>query len=196
MLGNFSFGDYFKELAIPLAWELLTATFGLDGDRLWVTVYRDDDDAAAIWRDVIGVPAERIQRMGEDNFWEMGETGPCGPSSEIYYDRGPDWGPDGGPAGGGGEERFVEFWNLVFMQFDRQVDAYPGPSSQAQHRHRRRPGADPHGPPGRPVDLGDRRAAPDHRRGGAPDRPHLRRRRPKSTWPCGYWPTTPVRCRS
>ena len=123
MLGNFSFGDYFKELAIPLAWELLTSTFGLDGDRLWVTVYRDDDAAAAIWRDVIGVPEERIQRMGEDNFWEMGETGPCGPSSEIYYDRGPDWGPDGGPAGGGGEERFVELWNLVFMQFDRQVDA-------------------------------------------------------------------------
>jgi alanyl-tRNA synthetase len=123
MLGNFSFGDYFKELAIPLAWELLTSVFGLDGDRLWVTVYRDDDAAAAIWRDVIGVPVERIQRMGEDNFWEMGETGPCGPSSEIYYDRGPDWGPGGGPAGGGGEERFVELWNLVFMQFDRQVDA-------------------------------------------------------------------------
>ena len=122
MLGNFSFGDYFKELAIPLAWELLTSIFGLDGDRLWVTVYRDDDAAAAIWRDVIGVTVERVQRMGEDNFWEMGETGPCGPSSEIYYDRGPEWGAAGGPAGGGGEERFVELWNLVFMQFDRQVD--------------------------------------------------------------------------
>jgi len=123
MLGNFSFGDYFKERAIPLAWELLTSVFGLDPDRLWVSVYRDDDEADGIWRDAVGVPAERIQRMDEDNFWEMGETGPCGPCSEIYYDRGPQWGPDGGPAGGGGEERFVEIWNLVFMQFDRQADA-------------------------------------------------------------------------
>jgi alanyl-tRNA synthetase len=123
MLGNFSFGDYFKERAIPLAWELLTTKFKMDGDRLWVTVYRDDDDAAAIWRDDVGVPAGRIQRMDDDNFWEMGETGPCGPCSEIYYDRGPAWGPDGGPAAGGGEERFVEIWNLVFMQYDRQSNA-------------------------------------------------------------------------
>ena len=123
MLGNFSFGDYFKERAIPLAWELLTSVFALDGDRLWVSVYKDDDEAAEIWRDAVGVPAERIQRMDEDNFWEMGETGPCGPCSEIYFDRGPSWGPAGGPAGGGGEERFVEIWNLVFMQFDRQADA-------------------------------------------------------------------------
>jgi alanyl-tRNA synthetase len=123
MLGNFSFGDYFKEGAIPLAWEFLTGTLGLDGDRLWASVFREDDDAAAIWRDTIGLPAKRVQRMDEeDNFWEMGETGPCGPSSEIYYDRGPEWGPDGGPAGGGGEERFVEIWNLVFMQYDRQAD--------------------------------------------------------------------------
>ncbi len=122
MLGNFSFGDYFKETAIPLAWELLTGPLGLDGDRIWVSVYRDDDEAAAIWADTVGVPAGRIQRLDEDNFWEMGETGPCGPSSEIYYDRGPEWGPDGGPAGGGGEERFVEIWNLVFMQYDRLAD--------------------------------------------------------------------------
>jgi alanyl-tRNA synthetase len=122
MLGNFSFGDYFKELAIPLAWELLTGPLGLDGDRMWVSVYRDDDEAAAIWADTVGLPAVRIQRLDEDNFWEMGETGPCGPSSEIYYDRGPEWGPDGGPAGGGGEERFVELWNLVFMQYDRLAD--------------------------------------------------------------------------
>ena len=122
MLGNFSFGDYFKDRAIPLAWELLTGTFKLDGDRLWVSVYKDDDEAADIWRSSIGVPPTRIQRMDEDNFWEMGETGPCGPCSEIYYDRGPKWGPDGGPAGGGGEERFVELWNLVFMQYDRQSD--------------------------------------------------------------------------
>jgi alanyl-tRNA synthetase len=122
MLGNFSFGDYFKDRAIPLAWELLTTTFKLDGDRLWVSVYRDDDEAADIWGDVIGVPPARIQRMDDDNFWEMGDTGPCGPCSEIYFDRGPDWGPEGGPAGGGGEERFVELWNLVFMQYDRQFD--------------------------------------------------------------------------
>ena len=123
MLGNFSFGDYFKERAIPLAWELLTEAFGLDGDRLWVSVYKDDDEAAEIWRSSVGVPSERIQRMDEDNFWEMGDTGPCGPCSEIYYDRGPAWGAGGGPAAGGGEERFVEIWNLVFMQFDRQMDS-------------------------------------------------------------------------
>ena len=121
MLGNFSFGDYFKSEAIPLAWGLLTEVFGLDGDRLWVSVYTDDDEADSIWREKVGVAANRIQRMGDDNFWEMGDTGPCGPSSEIYFDRGPEWGADGGPAGGG-EERFVEIWNLVFMQYDRQHD--------------------------------------------------------------------------
>jgi alanyl-tRNA synthetase len=122
MLGNFSFGDYFKERAIPLAWEFLTGTLSLDGDRLWISVFLDDDQAAEIWHDQVGVPTHRIQRMGDDNFWEMGETGPCGPSSEIYYDRGPEWGPEGGPAGGG-EERYVELWNLVFMQYDRQPDS-------------------------------------------------------------------------
>jgi len=121
MLGNFSFGDYFKERAIPLAWEFLTDRLGLDADRLWVSVYKDDDDAETIWRDRVGVPVDRIQRLDEDNFWEMGDTGPCGPSSEIYYDRGAEFGPEGGPAYGG-EERFVEIWNLVFMQFDRQPD--------------------------------------------------------------------------
>ena len=122
MLGNFSFGDYFKETAIPLAWELLTSVYKLDGDRLWVSVYIDDDEADQIWRHKVGVPAGRIQRMVDDNFWEMGETGPSGPSSEIYFDRGPEWGPDGGPGGGGGPERFVEIWNLVFIQYDRQGD--------------------------------------------------------------------------
>ncbi|MDP9387819.1 MAG: alanine--tRNA ligase, partial [Actinomycetota bacterium] len=121
MLGNFSFGDYFKEQAIPYAWELSTEVLGLDGERVWVTVHDSDDEAAEVWRDVVGVPAERIQRMGADNFWEMGETGPCGPCSELYYDRGPEHGEGGGPVGGG-EERFVEFWNLVFMQYDRQGD--------------------------------------------------------------------------
>jgi alanyl-tRNA synthetase len=121
MLGNFSFGDYFKADAIPYAWELVTEIFGLDGDRLWITVHVDDDEAADIWHDEVGVPVERIQRMGADNFWEMGETGPCGPSSEIYYDKGPEYGREGGPLDGD-EGRFIEFWNLVFMQYDRQAD--------------------------------------------------------------------------
>lgn len=121
MLGNFSFGDYFKEQAIPYAWELVTQVLGIDGDRLWVTVYQDDDEAEAIWRDVIGVRPERIQRMGEDNFWKMGDTGPCGGSSEIFFDKGPSYGADGGPAFGG-DERFIEIWNLVFMQFNRSSD--------------------------------------------------------------------------
>jgi alanyl-tRNA synthetase len=121
MLGNFSFGDYFKSDAIPFAWELATEVFGLDGDRLWITVHIDDDEAADIWRDVVGVPVQRVQRMDADNFWAMGDTGPCGPSSELYYDKGSEYGRDGGPLHGD-ENRFVEFWNLVFMQYDRQAD--------------------------------------------------------------------------
>src|SRR5580704_6750652 len=122
MLGNFSFGDYFKEDAIAMAWELLTEVFGLDGDRLWVTVHDDDDEAEQIWIDKVGFPAERIQRMGDaDNFWAMGDTGPCGPDSEIFIDKGLPYGADGGPKFGG-EERFVEIWNLVFMQYNRDAD--------------------------------------------------------------------------
>lgn len=121
MLGNFSFGDYFKADAIPYAWEFVTGALGLDGERIWVTVHHTDDEAAEIWLDVVGVPNERLQRMGDDNFWSMGETGPCGPSSELYYDRGDGFGPAGGPAQGG-EERYVEAWNLVFMQSNRQED--------------------------------------------------------------------------
>jgi alanyl-tRNA synthetase len=121
MLGNFSFGDYFKEGAIQYAWEFLTETLGLEGERLWVTVHSSDDEAARIWQELVGLPAERIQRMGEDNFWEMGATGPCGPSSEIFYDKGTEHGADGGPARGG-EERFVEIWNLVFMESNRLED--------------------------------------------------------------------------
>ena len=97
MLGNFSFGDYFKEQAIPMAWELTTEVVGFDGDRLWITVHDDDDEAEAIWHESVGVPMERIQRLGSENFWEMGETGPCGPSSEIHLDCGPEWGEPGGP---------------------------------------------------------------------------------------------------
>jgi len=118
MMGNFSFGDYFKEGAIRFAWGLITEGFGLDPDRLWVTVHTSDDVAEELWRDMIGVPANRIQRLDEDNFWDMGETGPCGPCSEIFFDKGPEFGADGGPAFGG-EDRFVEFWNLVFMQYEK-----------------------------------------------------------------------------
>lgn len=120
MAGNFSFGQYFKEGAITHAWTLLTGAvedggLGLDPERLWVTVYLDDDEAASIWRDKIGVPEERIQRMGmEDNFWSMGIPGPCGPCSEIYYDRGPEYGVEGGPIAD--DNRYMEIWNLVFME--------------------------------------------------------------------------------
>ncbi len=115
MLGNFSFGDYFKEKAIPWAYDLATEAFGLDPDRLWFTVHHSDDEAAEIWIDGVGVDPDRLQRRGdEDNFWQMGVAGPCGPSSEIFYDKGPEYGPDGGPVVD--EERFMEFWNLVFMQ--------------------------------------------------------------------------------
>jgi alanyl-tRNA synthetase len=121
MMGNFSFGDYFKEGAIKYAWGLITEGFGLDPERLWVTVHVSDDDADEIWRDVIGMPSSRIQRLDDDNFWRMGDTGPCGPSSEIFYDKGTEFGADGGPAAGG-EDRFVEFWNLVFTQYDQAAD--------------------------------------------------------------------------
>ncbi|WP_371530281.1 alanine--tRNA ligase [Streptomyces sp. NBC_01283] len=123
MCGNFSFGDYFKEGAIKFAWELLTSSvadggYGLDPERLWVTVYLDDDEAETIWREKVGVPAERIQRLGKkDNYWSMGVPGPCGPCSEINYDRGPEFGVEGGPAVN--DERYVEIWNLVFMQYER-----------------------------------------------------------------------------
>ena len=120
MCGNFSFGDYFKEGAIELAWELLTKPqsdggYGFDESKLWVTVYLDDDEAADIWHKKIGVPKEKIQRRGmADNFWSMGVPGPCGPCSEIYFDRGPEYGREGGPIAD--EDRYLEIWNLVFMQ--------------------------------------------------------------------------------
>ncbi|MBV8350080.1 MAG: alanine--tRNA ligase, partial [Mycolicibacterium sp.] len=120
MAGNFSFGDYFKRGAIELAWSLLTKPvdeggYGLDPERLWATVYIDDDEAVQLWQEVAGLPLDRIQRRGmADNYWSMGIPGPCGPSSEIYYDRGPQFGPEGGPAAS--EDRYIEIWNLVFMQ--------------------------------------------------------------------------------
>ncbi|MFK7918404.1 MAG: alanine--tRNA ligase [Ilumatobacter sp.] len=123
MLGNFSFGDYFKTDAIPWSWELVTEKWGIDGDQIWVTVHESDDEAEAIWHEQVGVPMSRIQRLGDkDNYWQMGETGPCGPCSELHIDRGPAFGPDGGPLGDPFGDRFMEFWNLVFMQFNQSSD--------------------------------------------------------------------------
>jgi alanyl-tRNA synthetase len=138
MLGNFSFGDYFKRDAIHYAWDLLTGVYGLPKDKLWVTVYQTDDEAYGIWAKEIGVPEERITRIGDkpgggsDNFWQMGETGPCGPCSEIFYDHGPEveGGPPGTPEADG--DRYIEIWNLVFMQFNRdehgRLHSLPRPS--------------------------------------------------------------------
>ncbi|MDB6013874.1 MAG: alanyl-tRNA synthetase [Gammaproteobacteria bacterium] len=123
MLGNFSFGDYFKRDAIRFAWDFLTGTLKLDPKRLWVTVFRDDDEAANIWLEEMGVPKDRFTRLGEkSNFWAMGDTGPCGPCSEIFYDHGPHipGGPPGSPDEDG--DRYVEIWNLVFMQYERSAD--------------------------------------------------------------------------
>jgi alanyl-tRNA synthetase len=120
MMGNWSFGDYFKEDAIKWSWELLTEVVGFDGDRIWVTVHESDDEADAIWRG-IGFPGERIQRMGKENFWEMGDTGPCGPSTEMHWDLGPEWGEAGGPAGPN-DTRYSEIWNDVFMTDFRERD--------------------------------------------------------------------------
>ncbi|MEO8266397.1 MAG: alanine--tRNA ligase [Ilumatobacteraceae bacterium] len=123
MLGNFSFGDYFKSEIIPWSWQLTTETFGVDGDKLWITVHDSDDEAEAIWHEQVGVPMDRIQRLGDkDNFWQMGDTGPCGPCSEIHIDRGPAFGPEGGPLGDPHGDRFMEFWNLVFMQYNQAPD--------------------------------------------------------------------------
>src|SRR6202161_3280783 len=129
MLGNFSFGDYFKKDAIALAWELLTHDFAIPKDKLYISVFREDDDAERLWQEGAGVPKSRIYRLDEaDNFWQMGETGPCGPCSEIYYDFGPEAGPGEFPHNPG--ERFVEIWNLVFMQFDRAADGVMTPLPQ------------------------------------------------------------------
>src|SRR6267143_3743862 len=125
MLGNFSFGDYFKEDAIQFSWEFLTQTVGLARDRMWVTIFRDDDDADLLWKKV-GVPASRIMRYGEkDNFWQMGDTGPCGPCSELHFDQGPSVPGDDRPNGAG--DRVIEIWNLVFMQYNRDASAKLNP---------------------------------------------------------------------
>ncbi|MGV3655128.1 MAG: alanine--tRNA ligase, partial [Noviherbaspirillum sp.] len=134
MLGNWSFGDYFKRDALVWAWELLTTVYGLPPEKLWATVYHTDDEAYDIWVKEIGLPPERVVRIGDnkgapyasDNFWQMADTGPCGPCSEIFYDHGPDvWGgPPGSPEQDG--DRYIEIWNNVFMQFDRQIDPATG----------------------------------------------------------------------
>ncbi|MAE06868.1 MAG: alanine--tRNA ligase, partial [Nitrospinae bacterium] len=134
MLGNFSFGDYFKENAIEFAWEFFVDRAGLDGARIWITIFNEDDEAGELWQRLVGVPAERIIRCGEkDNFWAMGDTGPCGPCSELIYDQGDHIA--GGPPGSGEDEegsRYLELWNLVFMQFDRdssgKMNPLPKPS--------------------------------------------------------------------
>ncbi len=128
MLGNFSFGDYFKREAIQYAWEFLTVELGLPKEKLWVSVFEEDDEAEAIWVNEIGFPKNRISRCGaKDNFWQMGDTGPCGPSSEIFYDHGEDIA--GGPPGHADEDgdRYIEIWNLVFTQYDKQEDGYLKP---------------------------------------------------------------------
>ena len=127
MMGNFSFGDYFKEDAIPLAWEFFTEVLRLDSERLWVTVHHSDDEAAEIWENTVGVSPTRIQRLDEDNWWRMADTGPNGPCSEIFWDKGEEYGPEGGPANPEADERYVEIWNLVFMQFDQQTDGTQTP---------------------------------------------------------------------
>ena len=133
MLGNFSFGDYFKTEAIEFAWHFLTQELQLPAEKLWVTVFEEDDEAYDIWAKHIGVPEDRISRIGvKDNFWSMGDTGPCGPCSEVFYDHGPEvWGgPPGTPEEDG--DRYIEIWNLVFMQYNRQADGtmepLPNPS--------------------------------------------------------------------
>ncbi|HUH75734.1 MAG TPA: alanine--tRNA ligase-related protein, partial [Devosia sp.] len=123
MLGNFSFGDYFKDTAIELAWNLLTKDWGLAKDKLMVTIYEDDDEAMELWKKIAGISEDRIVRLGaKSNFWQMGDTGPCGPCSEIFYDHGDHiWGgPPGSPEEDG--DRWIEIWNLVFMQYEQQAD--------------------------------------------------------------------------
>ncbi len=154
MLGNFSFGDYFKPEAIEYAWDFVTGTLKIPPAKLWVTVYRDDDDAADIWLKKIGVSPKRFSRLGEDsNFWAMGDTGPCGPCSEIFYDHGPDI--KGGPPGSKNEDgdRFVEIWNLVFMQYERAADGIDDAPAEALGRHRHGTRAHGRGDAGRALEL-------------------------------------------
>ncbi len=155
MLGNFSFGDYFKQEAVAFAWELVTRVFGLPADRLYATVYVEDDEAFRLWAEEVGVPKGRIFRFGKkDNFWAMGDTGPCGPCSEIHYDLGASI-EAGEPSAliEKGSDRFVELWNLVFMQFDQDEDGRLMPPAVAVDRHRHGARADDGRPPGQDEQL-------------------------------------------
>ena len=127
MLGNFSFGDYFKKDAIAFAWEFLTEILKLPPSRLWVTVHESDDEAENIWINEIGIDPSRLSRLDEDNFWQMGDTGPCGPCTEIFWDHGPD--VPGGPPGSENDDldRYIEIWNLVFMQYEKSADGKMNP---------------------------------------------------------------------
>ena len=173
MLGNFSIGDYFKQGAVELAWELSLEGFGFDPDRIWITVHGGDEalglgpdeEAIEAWKSV-GVPEERIVRLGtEDNFWQAGPTGPCGPCSELYFDRGPEFGSDDDRPGDD-TERILEYWNLVFMQYDQDPPGTLTAAAQPEHRHG--PGPQPHGgdPAGRPLRLRDGPVPPADRAGG------------------------------
>ena len=171
MLGNFSFGDYFKRDAIRFAWDFLIGNLRLDPKRLWCTVYRDDDEAADIWLKDIGIARERFSRLGEaSNFWAMGDTGPCGPCSEIFYDHGPHipGGPPGSPDEDG--DRYVEIWNLVFMQFERWRRRQADAAAEALGRYRHGPGAHHGGDAGRALQL-------RHRPVQEPDPPRRQARR-------------------
>ncbi len=167
MLGNFSLGDYFKEGAAEFAWEMSLNGFGFDPERIWVTVFEGDEElglgpdeeAIAVW-EKIGVPRERIVLCPRsENFWQAGETGPCGPCSELYYDRGLEWGTED-DLPGGENERFLEYWNLVFMQYNQDPVGTLDAAAQPEHRHR--PGPQPHGldPAGRRLDLRHRPVRP------------------------------------
>ena len=173
MNGNFSFGDYFKAGAIEFAWTLITGSvddggYGFDPEKIWVTVLHSDDEARELWKQIAGLPDERIQSRGLlDNYWQMGVPGPGGPASEIYVDRGPDFGPDGGPVVD--EDRFLEIWNLVFMQEEITNVLGEGPvrrggtAAAAEHRHRHGSGARGLPPAGQDQHVRDRRDLSGHR---------------------------------
>jgi alanyl-tRNA synthetase len=133
MLGNFSFGDYFKRDAIGFAWGFLTEVLGLPKERLWVTVHHSDDEAEKIWKEEIGVDPQRFSKLDEDNFWSMGDTGPCGPCTEIFFDHGEEvaGGPPGSPDEDG--DRYIEIWNVVFMQYNRSADGSMTPLPKPDH---------------------------------------------------------------
>ena len=182
MLGNWSFGDYYKAEAIQWAWELLTKEWGLPKDKLWATVYLDDDEAEQLWAKISGLPAERIKRFGEkENFWEMGETGPCGPCSEIHLDRGPDACDMKGQPGhlcqvNGDCARYIELWNLVFIQYNRHEDRSLSELPSKHVDTGMGLGTHHRGTAKRPVQLRYRLHARSHRNNGKIDRQEIWRR--------------------